>query len=308
MYLVMMNLPAKLTTFLTNQFLSKGIEVYLGKDEEKVAKLLKEKGPALLMTEINHFNNPWLKFLIRLKEYEKKDGEVFKLILMTDKKERNFIQTTLFLNTIGYISGKCEQHDLMSKLEKIIKNNQLHHDQRKHQRVTPGEKDEIIMTLTIPKIPNPITAKVINLSISGVALQLKNDIKSYGISDKEQLRAQLVLNRKMAVSSLIVIFSRDNILGGQFVEPTDNFLNIVGTYIIECLSNYIELICLSIFSYTNGILLMRLFMKPQIFLQIYQWYFNFEITCEVTNHLADRNYTFPSVCRIVISLFPRSAV
>ncbi len=38
-------------------------------------------------------------------------------------------------------------------------------------------------------------------------------------------------------------------------------------------------------------------------MNVYQWYFNFEITslrllCEVTNHLADRNFTFSSVCRI----------
>ncbi len=237
MYVVMIDMPNKIKDFFTLKYLSLGLTIYTGDSPKTVQKILDEKGPGILFVEISHLNSIWLPFLAKLRQYKPK--EYFKLIILSDKSDRNFLQTLLLLNVTGLIPASISNEDVFIRLSEIIKRfNIKQNENREHQRVIPRKTDEITINLSIPNSSTILSGVVINISIGGVALQLKNTGEVKWLSSGLFVEsAQVRLNGKIGMTGLKIVMVKNIVAGARFIRPTDYFLNLLGRYLLDRLSN-----------------------------------------------------------------------
>ncbi len=235
MYVIMVDIPEKLKDFLTLKFLSLGLELYVGETNKNVEKIMEKKGAGFLFLHVNQLNSPWLQFIARIRQYKREED--YKLIILSDKSDRDFIQTLLLINVTGLIPGKLEKEVIYTRLHKIVNSGDIQHEQREFQRVAPRETDEITMNLSVPNSSQIITGTVINLSIGGVAMQLAN------INDSRMLKAgqviastQMRLNGKVGITGIKIMAVKENAIGVRFNHPSDHFSNLLGRYLLERLS------------------------------------------------------------------------
>ena len=235
MYVVMIDLPEKLKDHLTHKFLSLGFEIYVGENTKSVQDIIDKKGEGYLFVRINQMNSPWLTFLAHLRQY-KDEGEV-KYLVLSDKTDREFVQTLLLLNVASLIPGNLDQDQIYSRLNKLITSKDFHNNQRDSQRVTPREEDDISMNLSIPNSSVIITGKVVNISISGVAIQLASIGEAHWLELGQVIEsAQIRINRKIGITGLKIVGIKNNMVGAQFFRQTDYFSNLLGRYLLDRIS------------------------------------------------------------------------
>lgn len=236
MYVVLIDVNTNLKDALALKFLSVGLQIFSGDNPKTVQKIIEEKGPGYLFVKINQLNSPWLNFLAQIRQY--KDESLVKFIILSDKKDRQFLQTLLLLNVAGLIPSNLEDDEIYTRLYQIVsKSSDSQHEKREHQRVVPRDSDEILMNLSIPNTSTILTASVINISIGGVAMQFTSSGESKWLSVGMVIEsAQIRLNHKIGMTALKIVMVKDSIVGARFVRPTDYFLNLLGRYLLERLS------------------------------------------------------------------------
>lgn len=232
----MADIQAKLKDYLTLKFLSQGIDIYVGTDQKKVEDILEKKGPGFIFVNINQMNSPWLQMLARLRQYKSEDD--YKLVILSDKTDRDFIQCLLLLNVTVLIPEKLENEDIYSRLNKLLNNGDVQNEKRQFQRITPRPNDDITINLSVPNTSIIISAKIINISIGGVALELNDKSEAHWLEVGQTIEsAQLRLNSKIGMTGLKIVALKENIAGGRFVRPTDYFFNLIGRYLLERMSS-----------------------------------------------------------------------
>ncbi|HEO65828.1 MAG TPA: hypothetical protein ENI73_08165, partial [Spirochaetes bacterium] len=172
MYVIMIDIPEKLKDMLTLKFLSLGLELYVGDTNKNVEEIMGKKGAGFLFLHVNQLSSSWLQFLARIRQYKR--VEDYKLLILSDKNDREFIQTLLLMNVTALIPGNLDKNEIYKRVYKIVTSGDVQHEQREFQRVAPRETDEITMNLSVPNSSQIVTGKVINLGIGGVAMQLSN--------------------------------------------------------------------------------------------------------------------------------------
>ncbi len=226
---------ARIKDFLALKFLLIGREIFSGDTPEVVEQILKEKGSAFVFIRISRLDSLWLDYFARLKD---KDEQNIKLIVLTDIADRQFLQTLLLLDIAGLISASLDEENVYKRLYEIVNSESLaQNEKRAHQRVSPENQDNITITITNPNLNKNIIAKVINLSIGGIALKLTNTAEVHGLVEKMIIEnAQMRFNQKIAMTSLKIIMIKETLVGAQFLQPSNYFLNLLGRYLLDRLT------------------------------------------------------------------------
>ncbi len=233
----MLDVNSKLSKYLSLKFLSSGIQIFTGKSPENVAKIIKEKGKGFLLIEMDKTNSKWMNFFIHAKQYENEGNELFKLIVISDKTEIDFIQTLLLLGTHKLIQKKGGEEHVFKYLIKIVNESQFFtHTKREYQRVAPREADDISLHIALPNSSEPLIGKVINLSIGGLALQFENPSSLLALDKKQSIRSQFFINRRRALTNIKIVFTKENILGVKFDQAPDTFYELISQYLLERIS------------------------------------------------------------------------
>jgi len=231
----MIDMPEKLKDFLTLKFLSMGLEIYIGDSPKAVESILEKKGKGYLFVRVDQLNSNWLQFLARLRQYKPDDS--FNLLILSDKSDREFIQTLLLLNVTSLIPGNIEQEEIYKRLHKVLTSGDVGHEQRQFQRVTPRENDDISINLSVPNSSTIITGKIINLSIGGIAIQLSGTGEARWLGNGLVIEsAQIRMNGKIGMTGLKIVAIKDTIIAAKFMRPTEYFFNLLGRYLLERLS------------------------------------------------------------------------
>ncbi len=231
----MIDIPEKLKDMLTLKFLSLGLELYVGDTNKNVEEIMGKKGAGFLFLHVNQLSSSWLQFLARIRQYKR--VEDYKLLILSDKSDREFIQTLLLLNVTALIPGNLDKNEIYKRVYKIVTSGDVQHEQREFQRVAPRETDEITMNLSVPNSSQIVTGKVINLSIGGVAMQLSNADDSRVLKVGQMVEsAQMRLNGKIGVTALKIVAVKEIAIGVRFTHATDHFSNLLGRYLLDRLS------------------------------------------------------------------------
>ncbi len=234
MYMIMIEIDDSLKNFLTYKFLSVGLKIYSGSSSKEVIRIIDSKGPGFIFLNIKQLNSPWLTFLAQLRQY--KDERLAKLIILSGKDDTEFIQALLLLNVSSLISISLTKEEVYKRIYEVYqKNPKYHPDKREHVRMVPRKTDDMAMNISIPNVNVIMSTKVINISIGGVALQVANtSFFSEGmVIDSAQLR----MGRKIGLTSIKIVMVKGNFIGARFVQSTDYFLNVLGKYILDRLTN-----------------------------------------------------------------------
>ncbi len=237
MYTILIDLPEKLRDFLTLKFLTMGIKLFIGESQKQVTDIVEKHGPCYIFVNLNTFNNPWLPFLAHIRQY--KNDDEYKFVILSNKTDREFVQTLLLLNVEGLIPANLEIEEIYKRLDSILtKQGSANNNKREYERVVPRENDDISMSLSVPNSSIILTGKVLNISIGGIAFQLENKGESRWLDVGLVIEsAQLKLNRKLGITGIKIVAIKDNLVGGRFVKSTDFFYNLLGRYLLERISN-----------------------------------------------------------------------
>ena len=239
MYIMMINLNLRMQDYLSSEFLSRGVRIYLGKEEQGAIDLIVKESVqnnrmGYLILRLGSVNDPWLRFLIRLKKMK---GLKYKLVILSNQKSRNFVQILLLLETALLIKDSLNEIEIYRRFEKFLKKNGDRAEKRKSLRIVPRDFDEIYVHLAIPNSDLIIKGKVINLSMVGLALELEEEGKNYGIYEDQFIEnAQLFLNQKKGTTGLKVIVLKKNIIGVKLIRASNYLINILGRYVVERIS------------------------------------------------------------------------
>ena len=235
MYVVMIDMPEKLKDFLTLKFLSLGMELYVGENQKVVQDIVEKKGKGYLFVRIDQLSSQWLNYLAQLRQY-KSETEI-KLIILSDKSDREFVQNLLLLNVASLIPANLDPDNIYNRLSKLVSSKDFGNNQREYQRVTPRQGDDITINLSIPNSSVIITGKVINISITGVALQLGSVGETHWLSLGQIIEsAQIRINRKIGITGLKIVAIKNSVIGAQFIRQTDYFSNLLGRYLLDRIS------------------------------------------------------------------------
>ncbi len=236
MYLVMLNVSEKLSKFLTQEFLSKGKDIYMGKSPKRVKKLLEEKkGKCYLVVEINKMHSQWLNFIIQMKQYEKTGEKLFKLIVLSSKTDINFIQTLMLSNAERLISKGNRDEVIFAQIKKTLEKEGHQKSNREYHRVLSRKEDSLTMCLMNGKT-NPVTGEVLNLSFGAVALQVTDSLNGTSLKKGNVIRSQVFINRRMGIINIKIMFVRNNIIGAKFYHANGSFYDLIGRYLVGRLS------------------------------------------------------------------------
>ena len=238
MYIMMINLNLNMQDYLSSKLLSRGIRIYLGKEEQGVMDLMMRESAGnrmgYLILRLDSVNDAWLRFLIRLRTMK---NLKYKLVVLSNQKSRNFIQILLLLNTALLIKDSLNEMDIYKRFDEFLSKEGDRSEKRKSLRIVPRDFDEIYVHLAIPNSDLILKGKVINLSMVGLALELEEEGKNYGIYEDQWIEnAQLFLNQKKGTTGLKVIVIKKNIIGVKLIRASNYLVNILGRYVVERIS------------------------------------------------------------------------
>ncbi len=232
MCVIMLNVSEKLSKYLTYGFLSKGIDIHIGKSPDTVKELMEEKeGEVYLLLDINRMNSLWLNFIVRLRYYER---PAFKLIVLSSKTDLDFMQMLLLLNVERLISKRNRDEVIFKHIVKTLEKNSLKKLRQRYHRVLPKETDEL--TVYILNGTTPVRGKVISLSFGGVALQCERLLNNSEFKKGDIIRSQVFINRRIGIINIKIMFIKNNILGAVFFQTNGSFYNLLCGYLVERLS------------------------------------------------------------------------
>lgn len=235
MHIIMVNISTKLKDFLTLKFLTLGIELYINEQPKEIEKILEEKGCGYLLITMNQMSSPWFNFLAQLKEHRSDD--FFKLIVFSEKTDRDFIQALLLIGVVGVIPGTLEVEEIYKRLEKLVNLKNSDSEKREFLRITPRKNDDLVANLSIPNSSMIISAKIINISMGGMALQVSSTGEARWLSSGQVIEsAQIRINGKIGMTAMKIVGVKETFVGARFMRPTDYFLNLLGRYIVDRMS------------------------------------------------------------------------
>ncbi len=237
-FLIMIDIPSRLACYLGEQFLKEGIEIYNGKNEQMVKKLLDKKGIPFIFIEINNLLNPWLNFFIHTKQYEVANKKLFRLILMTDKRDVDFIQTCFLLDTIGLFPREAEEKKIFSKLYSVLKGVNHDTEKREYQRIIPKRLDDVHLTFPVKGSKDLTSGRVVNLSIGGAMIHLPKTAQSLNLEKGLLLKSQFYIKNIAITVDFEIIYVKNNVLGGKFLNPDTMFYNQITRYILDNLTEF----------------------------------------------------------------------
>ncbi len=237
MYITFVDIEEKLKEFLTIQFLTLGIETYSANSPQDVSRFIQDKGSGYLLLNITQLSSPWLNFLVKLRQY--KDEKYIKLIVISDKNDREFLQTLILLNVSGVVKINLPKEDTLKRIYEVIcKNPHYHPEKRKYIRITPLEEDDITINISIPNSNTVVSAKVLNISIGGIAIRTQTPGEGRWFSNGMLIEStQMQLRRKIGQTALKIVMVKESLLGAVFIQPSDFFLNYIGKYMLDRLSD-----------------------------------------------------------------------
>jgi response regulator RpfG family c-di-GMP phosphodiesterase len=222
---------AKLTTAT---LLSMGIVAYNAENIDSVEEILKNNKIDFLFIDFDFANNASFELLDKIKKDEKY-SQLF-IIGTSFNSNEKFIKLIQKYLLISFIVKPISSEPLRDKLQKIIYKLKNHFPERKHVRVEPMEDE--LMTISF-QLRNKkfITAKVLNISLGGLAAQLFINYESEEFQHEHLIEHIMINtgNNEVEIDGKIVN-KKECFLSVKFTHFYNNSYDNLSRYIMKKLS------------------------------------------------------------------------
>jgi response regulator of citrate/malate metabolism len=229
-----MNVTPSKREFIITKCIKNDVGVFTADNTEEAHKFLTSRSITHILVDLGSKASDWLGFLKQLRETE--EGFKYQIIIISIRKEREFIQSLLYLGIVGFIAGDLSIEKIYEKLDSLIKISEDRDKRRKHFRVNVTEQDEVKINFKKPNQDKLITGKVTDISIVAAAFQVDDESHVHNFSAGDVIdKVQLKINTRFALVSLKII-KTGPISVGMFLNLSENALNLLTQYIFDAMS------------------------------------------------------------------------
>ncbi len=238
MNLLLVNISPSKREYIINKCIKNDVAVYKADTTPEVHQALTTVDMTHIFIDIMSKNIDWLEFLKELREAE--DGSKYQIIIMSNKTEREFIQSLLYLGIVGFIRSDLNLEQTFERLDKIMKITAKRDKRRKHFRVSIPNKDKVLINFKIPNSDKLITGKVTDISIVAIAFALDKPQDHRELTEGDVIeKVQLKINNKFALATIKIV-KANPITVCAFQDLTENALNLLTNYIFISMNNVIN--------------------------------------------------------------------
>ena len=234
MNLLLINITDSKKDDIIGKCIKNDVAVFSAENTVDTHKYLVSKEISHIFIDLASKTVDWLEFLKQLRETE--DGAKYQIIVMSNRKEREFVQALLYLGIVGFIQPDIAQEKTFEKLDSILKISEKRDKRRMHFRVNITPKDDVRINFKPGKIDKLINARVTDLSIVAIAFQLDNPKEYLDFADNDVIdKVQLKINNRFALLT-IKILKAGPVTVATLMNPTENALNLLTQFIFEAMS------------------------------------------------------------------------
>lgn len=204
---------------------------------EEAADNFGKKKYNILLLDFDFYDSLSLKFLEGLQE-QKLMERIYLIGTGFDINQQMITRLQQF-NLVGYLKKPVNEETIKDRLGRILDKCHFSYDEkRRHVRVTPDPEDMIQCTFNLPGSGKHISAKVINLSLGGLAFELYQDIEDKELAVGKPIR-HLVFNApiKEVDVEIEVVKKTDTFVACKFLQFYNNTNEILARYIIRRLQS-----------------------------------------------------------------------
>jgi response regulator RpfG family c-di-GMP phosphodiesterase len=221
------------TKIISNILLNLGIISTNIENPEKVIDLLEHVKVDFLFLDLDFTNNLSYKLLDHLNENEKYSS-LFK-IATSFKTKKDFINELKKYNIISFIPKPLIKKEVNDKLI-ILLNKLTSKTRRKHIRVAPDDDELMRISFTL-KTGKRISAKVINVSLGGIAAILYSNFESHELVPGNLVEhIKFEANHKQIDVDAKIIKKKDTFLAFKFTHFYKESNKSLSKYIMNKLS------------------------------------------------------------------------
>lgn len=218
-------------------FLTLGFKPEVYEDLTNAKNAFSEKAFNLLFLDFDYYDNLSLNFLEDLK----KEELIHNVYLIGTGFNINLqiLNTLQQFNLIGFLKKPVNEETIKGQIEKILdKCNFAYNEKRRHIRITPFPDDMMQCTFLLPGSGKHISAKIINMSLGGLAIELYSDIET-GELDAGKPIEHLTFNApiKQVDTEIEVVKKTGKFIACKFLQFYNNTNEILARYIMKRLQS-----------------------------------------------------------------------
>jgi two-component system chemotaxis response regulator CheY len=140
-----------------------------------------------------------------------------KIIVHTIQSSKELVVRMMEEGVTGYLLKPFKQHQIYSKLKKVLDRTLSHDSQRRHIRVKPDPEELLRLSFRLPGHPGMISGRVVDISVGGVAVELFNPPPADALKPLTQIPSiQFTLLRKQFAPPGKVVLFKENLLALRF--------------------------------------------------------------------------------------------
>ncbi|MBI4977997.1 MAG: response regulator [Spirochaetes bacterium] len=164
-----------------------------------------------------------------------------KIIVHINSPSKQFIIDMIKAGVAGYLIKPFAEKGLLTRFQNILTKANIEMKERRHVRVKPDPKDNIIVTFRSPTTHKVISGKVLDISAGGVAFSLFGAVTDEDLAVRQFVNNfQIQIERVRATTPALIIAKQEKICAVQYYKIQDFDLNIICKYVYDRLSKDID--------------------------------------------------------------------
>lgn len=212
-----------------------GMASKIANDFNEAYNILKSNNFDILFIDFDFSNQASQEFITKLNN--DKILTNISLIGTANNVDENLIKSLMSYKLLGFIIKPLLANKIQQQLTIIMnKHHKSYQEKRKHVRIIPPAEDMIRASITL-KNKKRITAKVIDLSLGGIALELYNNYNSEELKQGKLIEHLIfsTLTKEIDVDVLILDI-KEKVLAMKFTHFYNNSYANLSRYIMKNIS------------------------------------------------------------------------
>lgn len=216
-----------------------GFEVIAVKDKKELIPTIAKVPFDIAVLEVNEQDKEIVQIIKLLRSDQRFQN--IKLIVHINSPSKQFIVDMIKAGVAGYLLKPFNERDLLARFQKILVQANIEMKERRHVRVKPDPKDNIIVTFRSPSTHKMISGKVIDISAGGVAFSLFGTVSDEDLQVKQFINNfQIQIERTRAATPALIIAKKDKVCAVQYYKIQEFDLNIICKYVYDRLAKEAE--------------------------------------------------------------------
>lgn len=223
----------QIQVLLVSTLIQNGFKVFALSNKFEIIPSLTKAKYDLLICDTSKDDEQMIDVIKDIKSEEALKG--VHIILHVKSASKDFLMDMVKVGVSGFILKPFVPAVFTEKFNQLVNRIQGEHtSQRKHIRISPGERESAQVSVRSNTTFKLLTGKVINISMGGVLFSLIGTVEDAEISVKQLLKnVQIKFRTSTIETNAVVVAKKSNAIALKFFSMPDYDKNILSRYIYE---------------------------------------------------------------------------